>query len=60
LNERLDTLLKENLLSKVIRPIIFRGRGIQTAEDVDSVIQEAGEEYARKIREGEKNEENRN
>jgi hypothetical protein len=51
LNERLDSLLEEKLLAKVLRPVIFRGRRLMTAQDVDQVIKEAGEEYAAKMRE---------
>jgi hypothetical protein len=50
LNERLDGLLEEKkLLARVLRPIIFRGRRLMTAQDVDQVMKEAGIEYARKM-----------
>jgi hypothetical protein len=45
LNERLDAL-EPNLVSKVIRPIIFRGRRIETARDVDEVVEQGGRTYA--------------
>jgi hypothetical protein len=51
LHERIDALLEEKLLSRVIRPIIFRGRRIQTAQDVDDVVRQAGVEYASKAKE---------
>lgn len=57
LHGRIDTLLEEKLLSRVIGPIIFRGRRIQTAEDVDDIVKQGGVEYAAKVKEqeGERN-----
>jgi hypothetical protein len=51
LNQRLDRLLEEKLLAKVLRPIIFRGRRIQTAQDVGDVVRTGGIEYARQVQE---------
>ena len=46
LHRRIDALLEENLLSRVIGPIIFRGRRIVTGADVDEVVRQAGIDYA--------------
>jgi predicted hydrocarbon binding protein len=50
LNRRIDDVLSEKkLLSRVIPIVVFRGRRLMTAQDVDQVMKEAGIEYARKM-----------
>lgn len=43
--------LARKLLSKVIHPIIFHGRRIETTNDVDAAVREGGIEYAAKAEE---------
>ena len=49
LHDRVDVLLEERLASRVIQPIIFRGRRILTTADVESVIEEGGRECAARV-----------
>ena len=50
LQRRMNRLLEEKLPSRIIRPILFRGRRIETAQDVDDVVRLGGLEYAAKMK----------